>query len=44
MLKAVLARDESAAVEALQSHIRHTTNVLLHDVQTENPEVRQDLR
>lgn len=37
MLKAVLARDESAAAEALQSHIRHTTNVLLHDVEAEKP-------
>jgi DNA-binding GntR family transcriptional regulator len=33
MLKAVLERDEAAAAEALQSHIKHTTNVLLRDVQ-----------
>ena len=32
MLKAVLERDEEAAVRALQEHIKHTTNVLLHDV------------
>lgn len=36
MLKAVLERDEAAAVDALQSHIRHTTNVLLRDVSPEN--------
>jgi DNA-binding GntR family transcriptional regulator len=35
LLRAVLDRDEEAAVEALQRHISHTTNVLLEHVQPE---------
>ena len=37
VLKAVLERDEAAAVQALQEHIRHTTDVLLDDVEAETP-------
>lgn len=33
LLRAVLERDEEAAAEALQDHIRHTTDVLLHHTQ-----------
>lgn len=36
LLKAVLDRDEDAAAEALRSHIRHTTDVLLHGVQRDD--------
>lgn len=35
LLKAILDRDEAAAVKALQQHISHTTNVLLEHLQPE---------
>ncbi len=35
LLKAVLERDEAAAAEALESHIRHTTDALLAHLQPE---------
>lgn len=37
VLKAVLERDENAAAQALGDHIRHTTDVLLYDVEPETP-------
>jgi DNA-binding GntR family transcriptional regulator len=37
VLKAVLERDENAAAQALGEHIRHTTDVLLYDVDAEGP-------
>lgn len=35
VLKAVLERDEDAAAQALGDHIRHTTDVLLYDIESE---------
>jgi DNA-binding GntR family transcriptional regulator len=37
VLKAVLERDEDAAAKALAEHVRHTTDVLLDDVEAESP-------
>lgn len=37
MLKAVLERDEAGAVLALKEHIKHTTDVLLRDVEAPKP-------
>lgn len=37
VLNAVLERDEAAAVQALHEHIRHTTDVLLDDVEAISP-------